>query len=140
MLRLGLSLLSSLQMGARIKDSVDRLIRQSIVIAVAIVVLLAAAVFGLVALYHALVSVYGFTPLEAAGIVAAGLALLGVLTLAALPLFVRKPKPETARMVAAPSEGLALVDQSLGKAMQQVGPLTLLVIAFAAGLLASRRR
>jgi hypothetical protein len=33
-----------------------------------------------------------------------------------------------------------MVDQSVGKAMQQVGPLTLLAIAFAAGLLASRRR
>jgi len=35
---------------------------------------------------------------------------------------------------------MAMIDQGVGKAMQQVGPLTLLVIAFAAGLLASRRR
>jgi len=42
--------------------------------------------------------------------------------------------------VNAPAEGMAMIDQGVGKAMQQVGPLTLLVIAFAAGLLASRRR
>jgi len=36
--------------------------------------------------------------------------------------------------------GVGLIDQSVGQAMQRVGPLTLLAIAFIAGLLASRRR
>jgi hypothetical protein len=33
-----------------------------------------------------------------------------------------------------------LIDQGLGKAMQQTGPLTLLAIAFVAGILAARRK
>ena len=138
MLRLVLSLISSLQIGARIKDTVERSVKQAIVIAIAVVVLLFAIGFGLVAGYQALI-VYDFTPLAAAGIMAGVLALLGVLILAMVPLF-GKPKRREPTFVNAPAEGMAMIDQGVGKAMQQVGPLTLLVIAFAAGLLASRRR
>jgi hypothetical protein len=138
MLRLALSLISSLQIGARIKDTVERSVKQAIVIAVAVVVLLFAIGFALVAGYQALI-VYDFTPLAAAGIMAGVLALLGVLILAMVPLF-GKPKRREPTFVNAPAEGMAMIDQGVGKAMQQVGPLTLLVIAFAAGLLASRRR
>jgi hypothetical protein len=138
MLRLALSLISSLQIGARIKDTVERSVKQAIVIAVAVVVLLFAIGFALVAGYQALI-VYDFTPLAAAGIMAGVLALLGVLILAVVPLF-GKPKRREPTFVNAPAEGMAMIDQGVGKAMQQVGPLTLLVIAFAAGLLASRRR
>jgi hypothetical protein len=139
MLRLALSLISSLQIGARIKDSVERSVKQAIVIAIAVVVFLFAIGFGLVAAYQALITVSGFTPLVAAGIVAGALALLGILILATLPLFGR-PRRQAPSLVTAPAEGMAMIDQSVGRAMQQVGPLTLLVIAFAAGLLASRRR
>lgn len=140
MLRSALALLSSLQIGLRIKESIERSLRQAIVIAVGVVVLVAAAAFGLVAAYQALVLTYGFTPPAAAGIIAAALALLGVLILATLPLFARKPKHPAPSMMEAGSEGVGLLDQGVGKAMQQVGPLTLLAIAFVAGLLASRRK
>jgi len=62
MLRSALALLSSLQVGLRLKESVERSLRQAVVIAVAIVVLLFAAAFGLVALYNVLVSNHGFAP------------------------------------------------------------------------------
>jgi hypothetical protein len=140
MLRLALSLLSSVQIGARIKQSIERSLRQAVVIAIAVVVLIFALAFGLVATYQALIGVYGFSALEAAGIVAGALLLLGLLILASVSLFGQKRKPQTASMLTAPAEGMAMIDQGVGKAMQQVGPLTLLVIAFAAGLLASRRR
>jgi hypothetical protein len=140
MLRLALSLLSSLQVGARIKDSIEQSLRQAIVIAVAVVALLFALAFALVAAYQALVLNAGFSPVEAAGIVAAILALIGLLILATLPLFAKRRKTQAQTMMAAPAEGMAMIDQGVGKAMQQVGPLTLLVIAFAAGLLAARRR
>jgi uncharacterized membrane protein (DUF485 family) len=138
MLRFALSVISSLQIGARIKDAIERIVRQGIVVAIGVVVLLFAVGFGLVAAYQALI-LYAFTPLAAAGIIAGVLAVLGVIILAIVPL-VGKPKSEKERLVAAPAEGMAMLDQSVGKAMKQVGPLTLLVIAFAAGLLASRRR
>lgn len=140
MLRSALALLSSLQIGLRIKESVERSLRQAVVIAVAVVVLIAAAAFGLVAAYQALVLSYGFTPPAAAGIVAAALALLGFLILASLPLFARKRKPQAPSMMAVGSEGVGMLDQGVGKAMQQVGPVTLLAIAFVAGILASRRK
>ena len=76
----------------------------------------------------------------AAGIVAASLALLGVLILATMPLFARKRKPQAPNMLAAGGEGVGMLDQGVGKAMQSVGPVTLLSIAFIAGLLASRRK
>jgi len=138
MLRIVLSLVSSLQIGARIKDAIERSAKKAAIIAVAAVVFLFAIGFGLVAAYQALI-VYDFTALQAAGIVAGALVLLAVLILALLPL-VSRPKPQAQNFVNAPAEGMAMIDQGVGKAMQQVGPLTLLVIAFAAGLLASRRR
>jgi hypothetical protein len=141
MLRSALALLSSLQVGFRIKESIERSLRQAIVTAVAIVVLLFAAAFGLVALYHFLVSNHGFTAAEAAGIIAAALTLLGLLILATLPLFARRrPVRQTPSLAAAAGEGAGLLDQSVGQAMQRVGPVTLLAIAFIAGVLASRRR
>ena len=42
--------------------------------------------------------------------------------------------------MAAASEGVGVLDQGVGKAMQQVGPVTLLAIAFVAGIVLSRRK
>ena len=139
MLRSALALLSSLQIGLRLKESVERSLRQAIVVGVAAVVLIAAAAFGLFAAYHALIA-GGFTPAEAAGIVAASLALLGALILATLPLVARKRKASAPSMPAAMGEGAGLIDQSVGRAMQQVGPVGILAIAFLAGVLLSRRK
>jgi hypothetical protein len=141
MLRTALALLSSLQVGLRIKESIERSIRQAIIIAVAVVVLLFAAAFGLDAAYSVLITNHGFTSAEAAGIIAAALLLLGLLVLATLPLFARRrPQTQAPSVAAAAGQGIGLVDQSVGKAMQQVGPVTLLAIAFIAGVLTSRRR
>jgi hypothetical protein len=139
MLRLALSLLSSLQIGARLKQSFEHSLRLAAVLAVAIVILLAAAGFGLLAAYQALVSVYQYNSVEAAGIIAAALALLGVLNLACVSLLGRKARRAPPTALTATEDNLGLVDQGLGKAMQQVGPVTLLVIAFLAGVLASRK-
>ena len=139
MLRAALALLSSLQIGVRLKQSFERSLRQAVVIAVAAMVLTAAAAFGLLAAYQALITTYQFSPAGAAGIIAASLVLLGLLILATVPLFGRKEKPKPPPAIAAASEGVDAVNQGLGKAMQQVGPVTLLAIAFIAGVLASRR-
>ena len=141
MLRSALALLSSLQIGLRFKQSVERSLRQAVVIAIGVVILIAAAAFGLLAVYQALISVSGFTPPAAAGIIAAALTLVGVLILATLPLLARRPKRQQApSMLATTGEGVGLLDQGVGKAMQQVGPVTLLAVAFVAGILAGRRR
>ncbi len=87
MLRTALALLSSLQIGLRFKGAIERSLRQALGIAVAAVVLIAGASFGLLAAYDALISLFGFTPLQASGIVAAVLTVLGLLILATLPLF-----------------------------------------------------
>jgi hypothetical protein len=139
MLRSALALLSSLQVGLRIKQAIERSLRQAVVIAIAAVVLICAAGFGLLAAQQTLIA-HGFPPAVAAGIVAASLALLGVLILATLPLFARQRKPEVPSMLAAGTEGGGMLDQGVGRAMQTVGPVTLLAIAFIAGLLASRRK
>jgi hypothetical protein len=141
MLRSALALLSTLQVGARIKDSIERSVRQAVVVAIAAVILLAAATFGLIAAYHALVSIYEFSAVEAAAIMAACLLVIGGVVLAVVPMIGREPKK---RPSPSPLAGLGedgnLVDQSVGKVMQQVGgPLPLLAIAFLAGLFAGRR-
>ncbi len=139
MLRTALALLSSLQVGLRIRESIERSVRQAIVVSVALVILIIAVLFGLFAAYQLLIG-HGFTPAAAAGIIAAALFLLSMLVLATLPLFAPQPKRETPSMAMTASEGMGMIDQGVGKAMQQVGPITMLAIAFVAGILASRRR
>jgi len=139
MLRLALTALSSLQLGARIKAAIENSVKKAVIYAIAGVVLLFAAAFGLVAGYQAL-SAYGFSSVESAGIVAGGLVALALIVLAFIPIVARTPKPQQKSLMEAPAEGVAIIDKSVNKAMNQVGPLTLLIAAFAAGLLASRRR
>jgi uncharacterized membrane protein len=138
MLNLALTLLSSLQVGARLKHTIDRSLRLAAIAAIAVILLVIAVAFGLLAAYHALISVYGFSQAGAAGTLALILAVLGVAILIVLRTTARERPAE--RVAASPIEGLALIDQGLGKALQQVSPLTLVAIAFAAGLFASRRR
>lgn len=140
MLRTALALLSTLQIGARIKETLERSLRQAAVAAVAIVLLLAASVFGLIAAYQALVSIYQFEPVEAAAIMAGVLLLVGLIVLAIVPSMGRPPKEApTPRRLTPTADPAAMVDQGVGKAMQQVGPVPLLVAAFLAGLFAGRR-
>jgi uncharacterized membrane protein len=137
MLRAALALLSTLQVGARIRESFERSLRQAVVIVVAALLLIAAAVFGLIAVYHALASVYQFDAMEAAAIMAAGLLLVGLFALAIAPLIGRHPK-RPAPLVST-GDATSMIDQGVGKAMQQIGPVPLLAIAFIAGILAGRR-
>ncbi len=139
MLRLALSLISSLQIGARIQSAVQQSVKKAVLYAIAGVIVLFAIGFGLVADYQALI-LYGFTAVASAGIVAGALAVLAVIVVLLTPLLTEPKKANAQSFVNAPAEGIAMVDQSVGKAMQQVGPLTLLVAAFAVGLLVSRRR
>ena len=138
MLRTALALLSTLQIGARIKDSLERSLRQAAIVAVAVVLLIAAAVFGLIAAYQALVSIYQFDAVEAAAIMAGVLLVIGLIVLAIVPSMGRPPKeaPAPSRLASDPA---AMIDQGVGKAMQQVGPVPLLVAAFLAGIFAGRR-
>jgi hypothetical protein len=141
MLRTALALLSTLQIGARIKESLERSLRQAAVIAVAVVLLIAASVFGLIAAYQALVSIYQFDAVEAAAIMAGVLLLIGLIVLAIVPSMGREPKPPRPAPSPLVSTGDAttMIDQGVGKAMQQVGPVPLLVAAFLAGIFAGRR-
>jgi hypothetical protein len=140
MLRAAMALLSTLQIGARIKDSIERALRQAVVVAIAAVIILAALTFGLIAAYHALISTYEFSAAEAAAIMAACLLVLGVIVLAIASTVGKEPaKHPRSSSVAGLGEGENLVDQGVGKAMQQIGPVPLLAIAFLAGLFAGRR-
>jgi hypothetical protein len=139
MLRAAMALLSTLQIGARIKDSIERALRQAVVVAIAAVIILAAVTFGLIAAYHALISIYEFSAAEAAAIMAGCLLVLGVIVLAIASMVGRETAKHPRPSPLAGAEGENLVDQGVGKAMQQIGPLPLLAIAFLAGLFAGRR-
>ena len=92
MLRAAMALFSTLQIGARIKETFERSLRQAAVIAVAVVLLIAAAIFGLIAAYHALLSIYQLDAAEAAAIMAGVLLLVGLIALAVVPMVGRQPK------------------------------------------------
>ena len=140
MLRSALALLSTFQLGLRLRETVERSLRLAALVAVAALLLTVAAIFGLFAAYQALVLSYGYTQPEAAGIIAAALAVPGLILLATFLFAARKPKPPEPSPLASVSEGVGLLDQSVNKAMQQVGPVGLLAIAFIAGALISRRK
>ena len=141
MLRTALALLSTLQIGARIKESIERSLRQAAVVAVAAVLLIAAAIFGLIAAYQALVSIYQFDAARGGGDHGGVLLLIGLIVLGNRA--VDGPAAESGARpypLASAGDPAAMIDQGVGKAMQQVGPVPLLAIAFIAGLLASRRK
>jgi hypothetical protein len=143
MLRGMLGLLSTAQLGARLKISAERLFRQAAILSVAAVIFVAALVFGLIAAYQALVFSLGFSELEAAAFMALTLLLLSILVSAMVPLM-NSPPRRSAMVAPRPeveylTQGIGYVDQGVGTVMQQMGPLPLLSIAFVAGLLASRR-
>lgn len=140
MLRILLGLLSSLQIGARAKDVLLGLKRQSIVVAIAALLLIMAIAWALVTAFFAL-ELAGLSALAASGLIAGMLLLIAILTFASLPLFgPKKAKPKPQAMLDAGTDALAMADKSVEKAMRQIGPLAILAVAFAAGLLASRRR
>lgn len=121
--------------------AIARLRRKAVAGLAAILLLAAAFVFGMVALY-ALLRQEGFGAPEAAGLMAAALVVL-----AALVLMISAYRNRSAvRRYARASSGLdrdgpiGLVDQQASRLMQQVGPLTLLAAAFVIGLVAGRRR
>jgi len=141
MLRILMGVLSSLRLGAQVRAELQAIKRQSIVVTIAVLFLVMAIAFGLVALYHVLIDVCGFSVLASAGIMTGSLFVIAVLIFLSRSLFrPRKSKPKPQAMLDAGTDGLLMVEKSVDKAMQEVGPLTLLAVAFAAGLLASRRR
>src|SRR5262245_23783555 len=140
MLRSALALLSTFQIGSRIRESVERSLKLAALVAVAALFLIAAAVFGFIAAYQTLVLSHGYTPAEAAGIIAGALAALGIIVLAVFLLATRKPKPPAPSHLTSVDQGVSMVDQGVNRAMQQVGPVGLLAIAFIAGVLISQRK
>lgn len=138
MLHTAMTLLSASGSGARLKRSVETAIRKAIAAVAAAVVLLAAFGFGLALVYNALGAISGFDGIAAAGIVGGILVLIGAAAFAALPLIGPKSRRQPV-MTVAKREGVAAVDSGLRSAMRQAGPLTVLVAAFAAGVLLGRR-
>jgi hypothetical protein len=138
MLRLLVSLLSSLQIGVRLKREVRSLLAQTMVIAIAVAIFLGAITFGLSAGYSAMVAAYGYDPAEAGGIFAALLALVGFLLLGLAPLLGRR-KMSSEPVAAYTSPPMEFVRQPVREAMDRYGTVTMLLIAFAGGFLLSRR-
>jgi hypothetical protein len=139
MLRTALALLSTVQFGARIKETVDRSLRQAAIASIAVVLLLAASVFGLIAAYHALISLYQFTPGEAAAIMAAALLFVGLVVLLVASRVGAARKRQAPSRAASAGDGAGVVDQGVDKVVQQIGPVPLIAMAFIAGVLAARR-
>ena len=131
MLRSALALLSMLQVGGRGRQSLDRLLWQALITAVAGLSFLAAAAFGLPAAYRELVSIY--RPPEAALLMALGLLFIGLLIFG----FFVKGRP--IRKLIPPRRSFNPIEGGMRNAVTQIGPFPLVLIAFAAGVLTGRR-
>jgi hypothetical protein len=143
MARVLFALLSSLQIGARAQRALERMAWQTAVVGIAALFVLGASSFGLIAAYSALTEIYGFGSAEAAALMSLLLLLVALLVLLALPLSKPRRRQVPAGLLQATggdfvAQGVGIVDQSLGAAIRQVGPIPLIAIAFAAGLFASR--
>lgn len=142
MLRVLLMLLPTLQLGARVKQSVDGIVRQAIVITIAGLFLILAAIFGLIAAYLALHEKTGFTALESAGIVGASLMLVGLLSLGMMPLVTKPSRPKNREVTPAQaaSRAVGVAQTQVGEFIQRLGPAGVLSTAFVVGLILARRR
>jgi uncharacterized membrane protein YoaK (UPF0700 family) len=135
MLRSALVLLSMLQVGGRVRQSFDRVFRQAFITAVAVVFFTAAAVFGLVAAYRELLTIYS-SP-EAALLMALALLLLALLALGFVQLMAPK-RPKVQTLVSATGDPNQ-IQAAMSETVRQIGPLPLVLIAFAGGVLAGPR-
>ena len=120
MIRLVLSLISSLQIGARIQDVVERSVRRTVIVAIAAIILLFAFGFALVTAYQALI-VYDFSPLAASAIVAGTLAVIGIVILLLAPALA-KPKRKEPELVNAPRRRLGHDRPEPGQDHAEGGP------------------
>jgi hypothetical protein len=135
MLRSALALLSMLQVGSRFRQSFDRLLKQALIVVVAVAFIVAAAAFGVLAAHRALVTIYPLP--EASLLMALAFLLLALLALTALPLIA--PKHKTTRNLVSPGQAIVTMDRGMRNAVRQIGPFPLVLIAFAGGVLAGRR-
>lgn len=135
MLRSALALLSMLRIGDHVRQSFDRLLKQALIVVVAVAFIVAAAAFGVLAAYRERVTIYPLP--EAALLMAVALLLLALLALAALPLIA--PKRKTTRNLVSPGRAIVTMDGGMRNAVRQIGPFPLVLIAFAGGVLAGRR-
>jgi hypothetical protein len=135
MLRWALALLSMLGLGGHVRQSFDRLLKQALIVVVAVAFIVAAAAFGILAAYRELVTIYPLP--QAALLMALALLLLAFLALAVLLLIA--PKRKTTRNLVSPGRSLNPIGGGMRNAVTQIGPFPLVLIAFATGVLAGRR-
>jgi hypothetical protein len=135
MLRSALALLSMLGLGGHVRQSFDRLLKQALIVVVAVAFIVAAAAFGILAAYRELVTIYPLP--QAALLMALALLLLAFLALAVLLLIA--PKRKTTRNLVSPGRSLNPIGGGMRNAVTQIGPFPLVLIAFATGVLAGRR-
>ena len=117
------------------RQSFDRLLKQALIVVVAVAFIVAAAAFGILAAYRELVTIYPLP--QAALLMALALLLLAFLALAVLLLIA--PKRKTTRNLVSPGRSLNPIGGGMRNAVTQIGPFPLVLIAFATGVLAGRR-
>jgi hypothetical protein len=124
-----------LGLGGHVRQSFDRLLKQALIVVVAVAFIVAAAAFGILAAYRELVTIYPLP--QAALLMALALLLLAFLALAVLLLIA--PKRKTTRNLVSPGRSLNPIGGGMRNAVTQIGPFPLVLIAFATGVLAGRR-
>lgn len=150
MLRHALNLPTLLLVGPRIKQAVRRQALRGAMFALAGLLVLAAIVFVLLALYSALIEA-GWGAAAAAALMAGALLTIAVVVLVALRLGQRyrggampamsggEAAKEALTHGQAASEALHDLDRQMGRVVRQVGPLSVVAAAFAIGMAAGRR-
>lgn len=133
MISQALRLFAVAKAGTAAKQAVRRACVQAAVIAAASLLILAGAVFALVCAYLALTTM--FTPVEAAGAMAAGLILAGLIVLALRSMIVQL---SAGKKAFTPQDAAESVQRGAADVTRAVGPAQIIALSLLAGLAAGR--
>jgi hypothetical protein len=132
-----LRILTAMRLGASAKRAVARGLQQAALVLLACVLVLAGAVFALIAAYLGLRIM--FEPIEAAGIMAGALAVPGFAILLLRPLLSRRSSPDQSQVPGASSQSTAAtIQQGAEEVTRTLGPVNVITLAVILGIAAGR--
>lgn len=133
-----LRIVAAARLGAGVKHTIERAVRRAAVTAVAVALLAAGATFALIAAYLGL-RLY-FSAIESAGIMAAILAVPGLILLMFRSGLSAPPpeRPATAAMATSPAAAASVVKEGARDLTSTLGPVNVILLALMIGVAAGR--
>lgn len=128
-----LKLLTAARLGEAAKKAVSRACIQAAVLSVAALLVLGGTIFGLIAAYLVLASI--FSPAEAAGLLAAAMILAGLAVLAVRSIVMRRRE---VRQDQATPDAASALHSGASEIVRSMGPAQVIALSLMAGMAAGR--